>query len=265
MKLITIIICVAFGYNIVGFSQVPTLNHSAFTSGEEVTYKIYYNWKFVWVPTGEVTFTTFETDSTYEIKVVGLSYPSYDSVFKVRDNYVSRIDKINLKPINFRRDIEEGSYIRFDSMQFFHTKFKVEEYFGVTHDKVEFYEFDIDENVLDMVSAIYLVRGMNFNSINNNTVIPFKIFFDKELLDLDIRFIGSKKCKMKKVGKIDSWHLQADLIGGNIFNIGDVMDIWVSKDGNNIPLQVESPIKYGTIKAVLKSVKGSKYKFNFPK
>ena len=246
-----------------GFAQSPVLNQSAFTHGEEITYKVYYNWKFVWVPTGEVTFLTTETDSTYELKVEGLSYPSYDSMFKVRDNYISRIDKRTMKPIDFRRDIEEGSYIRYDSLNFDHAQLTVEEFFGKSKQEAEYFKFDTKENVLDMVSAIYLVRGMDFDNIEAPVDIPFNIFFDKELLELDIRYKGVEKRKLKTVGKVRSLHLQADLLAGNIFKKGDVMDIWVSDDGNNIPLQVESPIRYGMIKAVLKSVKGSKFSFDF--
>lgn len=244
-------------------SQVPSLTHNAFTDGEVLTYKVYYNWNFIWVPTGEVTFITTETHSTYELRVEGDSYPSYDSVFKVRDSYISRIDKNTLLPIDFRRDIEEGSYIRYDSLNFNHSKWKVEEFFGVTKTDAEYFEFDIKENVLDLVSAIYLIRGLDFQNETKDKAIPFRIFFDKELLELNVNFKGNRRNKLKSIGKTDAWHMQADLIGGNIFNEGDVMDIWVSKDGNNIPLQVESPIRFGSIKAVLKSVKGSKFNFDY--
>ena len=107
------------------------------------------------------------------------------------------------------------------------------------------------------------MRGIDFGKKAEETSIPFRIFFDKELLELDIHFRGLETSKLKSVGKVSTWHMQADLIGGNIFDDGDVMDIWVSNDGNNIPMQIESPIKFGSIKAVLKSVKGSKFNFDF--
>ena len=263
MRFIIVNLLLLFFTSVIGFSQIPTLNHNAFTDGEEITYKVYYNWKFVWVPTGEVTFFTTETDSAYEVRVVGMSYPSYDSVFKVSDNYITRIDKSTLKPIYFRRDIEEGSYIRYDSLKFDHDDLSVEEYFGRTKDVAKYFKFDTKENVLDMLSAIYLMRGIDFGKKAEETSIPFRIFFDKELLELDIHFRGLETSKLKSVGKVSTWHMQADLIGGNIFDDGDVMDIWVSDDGNNIPMQIVSPIKFGSIKAVLKSVKGSKFNFDF--
>ena len=245
-------------------SQNLNISEHTLTPGEEVTYKVYYNWKFVWVPAGEVTFTIKEKENDYCIEVYGTSYPSYDSFFKVRDYYRSLINKADMIPYDFCRHIEEGSYMRFDSMRFNSKEKVLYEYFGHSKETAEEFKFELEDNVLDMVSAIYFLRSLSFNELDEGTDIPFKIFFDKELLDLKIHFEGMDYRKLKGMGKVNAWHMQADLIGGNIFDKGEVMDIWVSTDGNNIPLQVESPIRYGSVKAVLKSVKGSKFKLQYP-
>jgi hypothetical protein len=47
------------------------------------------------------------------------------------------------------------------------------------------------------------------------------------------------------------------LIEGNIFKRGDVLKMWISNDGNKIPLQIESPIRVGYVKAIFRSAQNT--------
>ena len=241
------------------YSQETPTPEMAFKSGERVVYKVYYNWKFVWIPAGEVTFLVTEKDDHYDLSVTGVSYDSYDSFFKVRDYYISRADKETLMPTNFRRDILEGNYQRYDSLSFDQDTYELTEYFGKTKESAEEFEFQLESKVLDMVSAIYYMRSLPKEVFKEQQDIDLKIFFDKELFDIHIKNHGKVKKKIKSKGKISCIHLQPELISGYVFEEGDVMDVWVSQDDNRIPIQIESPISFGSVKVLLKSVENLKY------
>lgn len=241
------------------YAQDTPISEVAFQDGERVVYKVYYNWKFVWVPAGEVTFTSIEKDDHYELTVDGISYESYDSFFKVRDHYVSRVSKENLIPINFRRDILEGHYQRYDSLSFDQDNHQLTEYFGKTKETAKTFEFVLEDRVLDMVSSIYYLRSLPDEVYDVNEDIDLRIFFDKELFDVHINNLGLERKKIKSIGHIACIHLQPELISGYVFEEGDVMDVWVSSDRNRIPIQIESPISFGSVKVLLKSVENLKY------
>ena len=245
------------------YGQEFELGDKAFVDGEEVVYKVYYNWNLIWVPAGEVTFLVEEKNDHYELKVTGKSYPSYDSFFKVRDYYVSRVDKESLLPFNFRRDILEGRYKRYDSLEIDQSAFSVLEYFGKSKVQAKEFQFSLDDTVLDMVSAIYYLRSLPVVEYPESTIIPFRIFFDKEHFNLDIHKRKTKTRRIKNMGKAEAIHLQLGLIDGYVFKEGDVMDIWISNCKNRLPLLIESPISFGSVKAVLKSVKNLKHPFNY--
>jgi len=244
-------------------AQDSPVEELAFQDQEAIVYKIYYNWKFIWIPAGEVKFLVNEKDDHFEFNVTGYSYESYDSFFKVRDYYTSRTEKENLLPINFRRNILEGNYTCYDSLNFDQEAFKVFEKFGKTEEKARDHHFQLDNVVLDMVSAIYYLRSMPMKDIEKNTNIPFRIFFDKEHFELDIKYKGKTTKKVKDLGKVKALHYQPELVSGYVFQEGDIMDIWISDDQNKIPLQIESPISFGSVKAVLKSAEGLKHKFDY--
>lgn len=244
-------------------AQEPNIAYTdrPFQEGEELVYCVYYNWKFVWIPAGEVKFTIQEKNNEVIFHVTGRSYPSYDSFFKVRDDYVSSLDKETFLPSMFRRDIHEGNYHRFDSISFNQKSFQVKEYFGKTRKQAKLHKFDLDKTVQDMISAIYSLRSVNLDKIKKKDNIPISVFFDKELFDINIRFYGEKIKKIKGYGKVETFHFQPELIDGYVFKEGDLMDIWVYDDNNKIPILIESPITLGSVKAILTSAKGTKYPF----
>lgn len=240
------------------WSQEDHSSYRAFNDQEEIVYRVYYNWRFVWIPAGEVKFRVKENDEYFEFVVEGRSYPSYDSFFKVRDDYVSRADKESLFPHNFRRNIEEGRYFVYDSLSF-EEPGMIREYFGKTESTARLYEFELDLPVHDMVSAIYALRSLPLSDYNEGDKIPFRIFFDKELFELNLEFEGNETKKIRDIGQVKVWKARLDLIDGYVFKEGDIMNIWISRDENKIPLLIESPISFGSVKAVLISANGLSY------
>ncbi len=237
-----------------------------FQDGEIITYDVYYNWKFIWVPAGQVKFKFTEKADHYFIKVTGKSFDSYNSVFEVNDDYVSYVDKPTFLPSRFRRDVLEGNYVRFDSISFNRKDSTLTEYIGKSReDAVASHHQLIQDGIHDLLSAIYLLRQTKVDSLVKGDKIPFSVFFDQEKYDLDINYISSERKKIKSIGTIDCYRFQPQLVSGTVFNDGDIMDIWVSKDKNKIPVLIESPISVGSVKAVLKSVEGSKFPFTYDK
>jgi len=240
-------------------AQDMPIENLAFQDGESVTYSLYYNWKFIWIPAGEVVFKVNEKTDHFEFDVTGYSYESYDSFFKVRDYYLSRTDKENLLPINFRRNVSEGNYTCYDSISFDQINYSIYEKFGKTESQAESFNFQLKNTAFDMLSAIYYLRSLPIEDIEEDAELPFRIFFDKEHFDLNIAYRGKEKIKVKELGKVKALHFQPTLIQGSVFKEGDVMDVYVSDDENKIPLLIQSPVSVGSVKAILKCSSGLKH------
>lgn len=236
------------------------IENNAFQGGEQLVYKLYYNWKFVWIPAGEVKFDVVENENNFEVFVTGKTYESYNSFFEVDDKFYSKMDKETLLPTDFLRDIKEGSYFKYDSISFDQKSYNANTYHGKTKETAKVEEWDLGECMQDMVSILYHVRNFDFESKKKGHRFPVKIFFDKEIFDLDVEYKGvKKKKKIKGLGKFDTYEFSPEVVAGEVFDEDTRMKIWVSRDGNKIPLQIESPVSIGSVKAVLKSYDGLKY------
>ena len=77
------------------------VQNSTFQGGEELIYKVYYNWGMIWLSAGEVVFKVEDLGSDYKISARGYTYKSYEWFFKVQDYYETIIDKQTLLPKRF--------------------------------------------------------------------------------------------------------------------------------------------------------------------
>lgn len=234
--------------------------NTRFVGGESLTYRIYYNWSFIWIPAGEVRFTIQDSGDHYDAEVIGKSYKSYESIYKVNDLYRSQITKDSLLPVSFLRDVEEGSYFRYDSILFDQSNNHIASYWGDNIQDAERNDFYVKDCMQDMVSVMYFVRNIDFAMMEKGTHTPVNVFFDKEEYNLGVEYAGQeKRKKIKGMGTCKTLKIIPDLVEGHVFENNTRMDIWLSDDDNRIPLLIESPLIVGSAKAVLIDVKGLKY------
>jgi hypothetical protein len=235
------------------------IDNDSFVNGEVLVYKLYYNWKFMWIPAGEVKFTVREDEDSYHYHALGITYPSYDSFFKVRDYYSSTVDKNTLFPSSFLRNIQEGKYTRYDSILFDQQAQEAISHWGSKRENAQVFNYDLDGCMQDMLSILYYVRNYDFTNYKKGEQLPVKVFFDKETYPLKVTYNGRKDRKIKNNGKWKTMKFTPEVVAGYVFDHDTKMDMWVSDDQNKIPLIIESPVSIGSIKAVLKRHENLKY------
>lgn len=202
---------------------------------------------------GEATFTSslerLNGKPVYHIVGEGKTYNFYDNFFKVRDRYETYIDTASLQPYKFIRNVEEGGYKKYENVSFNRTANTAVTTKGV---------FKVPECVQDVVSSIYYARNIDFSKYKPGDKIPFSLFLDDEVYNIYIRYMGKETIKTK-YGKFRAIKFKPYLIKGSVFEGGEKMTVWVSDDGNKIPVRIESPISVGSIKVDMASYRNLRY------
>lgn len=236
------------------------MTNNVFEDGEELTYKLYYNWNFVWLSAGEITFRVKDMGNKYYISAIGQTYKSYDWFFKVRDKYEVWLDKETLLPELSVREVQEGGYSMYDKMTFDHKRGKIASLRGKTKDQAQLTEYEVESCLHDILSILYYIRNVEFDSMKQGDNVPIKIFIDKKKWPLRVKYLGKDSHKrIKGVGKFKTLKFSPEVIKGYVFKTDDPMTIWASDDNNRIPLMIESPVRVGSVKAVIKNYKGLKH------
>lgn len=229
------------------------MTNTSFKAGEQITLKVFYALAGANIGAGEATFTTtltqFQNKPVYHIVGEGKTYSFYDNFFKVRDKYETYLDTATLQPYRFIRNVNEGSYSKYENVTFNKTANT-----AVTNKGV----YKVPGCVQDVLSAIYYARNIDFNKYKPGDQIRFSMFLDDEVFEMYIRYLGKEKVKTK-YGKFNAIKFKPLLISGTIFEGGEKMTVWVSDDGNKIPLRIESPISVGSVKVDMISYRNLRY------
>ena len=237
------------------------IENTAIKDGERIVYKAYYNWKFVWIPAGEAEFNIQEKEETFEITVIGKTYKTYDPFFKVRDYFHSVIDKKTMYPRSFVRIVEEGSYKKFDSIEFNQAERYAISFNGKSRQTAKSKHIPLNQCTHDLLSVLYFMRNTDISKHRIGDKIPTQILFDETIYPISVNYEDSKEnYKIKELGTFDVVKVIPDLVTGNVFKEGNLMHIYVSNDRNKLPLLIESPLSVGSAKAVLKSYSGLRHK-----
>ncbi len=243
------------------YTSVPcSLQNDVFRSGEKIIYTIYYNWNFIWLPAGELTFVAAEKPDYYEFRAIGRTFPSYEWFYKVEDYYEAHVDKETLLPLMSLRNVNEGDYRRFNRVKYDWDNDRAISWMGKTQDQTERTVFPIERCMYDILTMLYATRNIDITEVRPGDKIPLNIFLDEEKYDIEILYSDrDPRKKIRKMGVFQTKKFEPELIAGNVFDEENKMEIWISDDKNKIPLMIESPVSVGSVKAVLKSHQNLKY------
>ncbi|HNQ11789.1 MAG TPA: DUF3108 domain-containing protein [Bacteroidia bacterium] len=242
---LSLLIISSFGLHAQGLRNVK---HNSFAPGEVLKFRIHYGF----IDAGEATLEVNKEmkkiggRSCYNVVGKGKSVGAFDWFFKVRDHYESYIDAQSMLPWLFIRKIDEGGYKKNQNVSFNHYKNSV---------KCEEGEFNVPDNVQDLISAFYYARTLDMTSASKGTIFEIEAFLDDEIIPLHIKYVGTEKVKTK-LGYINCIVLKPMLVEGRVFKEKEDMTIWVSNDANKIPVRVQTNILVGSIKMDLVSYSG---------
>jgi hypothetical protein len=252
---------------IILISNSATSQGNVFKAGETIVYELYYNWGFIWIHAGKAHFsvksTTFKEKSCYYLSATGHSISSFDKFFLVRDTFISIVDKKTLLPEYHKRVVREDRYSAQDNYWF--NQSNPDSASVITHCSrkkgLNVDTLTVKNSVTDLITAIYKIRNTDFGQIKKNQKIPFSIVIDDDdkQYDLSLKYLGKETIKMRNGDKYKCIKLRPQLIKGNVFEDEDAMTLWMTDDKNRIPVMIETKIRVGNLKVMLKRVENPKF------
>ncbi len=259
MTRLSLVFVVGFSAFGLGFAQAPStpkgevslrrLQHNAFQVGEKLTYVVHYGA----LDAGEAVIELQESDITMQgrkllhAKGVGRSLGAFSWFFKVDDRYDTYFDRDGVFPWLFQRSVSEGGYEFTQDYTYLQNKRQVKTQKEVTH--------DVPPHVQDMLSAFYFARTIDFGSAQPGQEYTIDCFFDDEVWPLRMRFSGRETIKLRN-GKYRCLKFQPIVQEGRIFETNEDLNVWITDDGNHIPVLAQAKVLVGSIKMELHKYEG---------
>ena len=249
------------------FILVPILGISQNTSignNEKLSFSASYNVSGLLTEIAQITMETSEVKTSsatlLKLKCSATTYSSFDSYFKIRDLYESYVSPTSLTPYLYKRDINEGTYNKFEQYKFNHKSKTVESIFRKkkkSGDVEEKKTVKIADNTLDIVSTIYHIRNFDFKTLQPGATKKFTFLFDNEPLTIGIKYL-SKETISTNLGKKECYKLAISLSDASILKGNNDNLLWLTADSNKIPVFAKFKIAVGSGELKIKSATGLK-------
>jgi len=252
-KLLLIIILFSFTISLTAGDNFCGIRNNSFRAGESLSLMVFYNALGLYINAGtaNLTVTTERlfNKPVYHIIGTGSTNSKYDWIFKVRDRYETYIDTGTLQPYKFIRNVDEGGFKKYENITFNQGTNTAITTQGV---------YKVPNCIQDIIGAVYYARNIDFNNYKPGDKIPFNMFLDNEVYNMYIRYEGRETIKTR-YGKFRAIKFKPLLLKGSIFEGGERMTVYVSDDGNKIPLRIESPLLVGSVKVDMMSYDNLRY------
>lgn len=237
---------------IVSFSAAAQ-NGSSFNVGEWLRFRIHYGLVTAGYATLEVKEAVRNNKKVFHTVGYGYTTGMTKFFFKVNDDYQSFIDKTTSKPYQFVRKIDEGGYTK-NQEGFFNqdnNTVLVKDYKNSTEKTIS-----VTENVQDIVSSFYYLRNHpKVDKLKVGESIVIDMFFDDETVKFKLKFMGREQIETK-FGKANTMIFRPLVQSGRVFKEEESLTVWISDDGNKIPLRIKASLAVGSLKADLEAFKG---------
>lgn len=235
----------------------------AFKGGEVVRYHAYYNWHFVWMNAGEVTFSVkniqWQKKPAYHITAHGSTYRNYDFFYKVRDTFEVVVDTMRLEPFMFKQVNYEGSYHCHNYYTFNHVNRTIKGRIQKEDEPERNMTLKWHDCSFDLLTMVYRARNIPYHQFAPGTKIPIKMLVDGAIYDLYIRYLGVETIKTRDGRHFRCLKFKPLLVEGTIFKSGEDMTVWVTDDKNRVPIIVEAKVLIGSVKAVFIDAQGLRH------
>ncbi|MBB6502346.1 DUF3108 domain-containing protein [Pedobacter cryoconitis] len=232
--------------------ELPLKKEPIFKAGEVLQYKL----KYGFITAAEATIKVlnsdlkFDNNETYRLVVDAKTSGTFDVFYKIRDHYDSYIDKTTLTPYFYQEDVKEASYTRKDKARFTQDTKKVVSNKGTFNAATT--------QTFDLVSAYYFARSLDISRLKIGEKFKLHYFLGDGIHQLEIKYVGKEVVK-SKLGNIRCLKFSPSIEPGRIFRKDSALYLWITDDGNRVPVKAQVEIIVGAVTMEIKSADGLLY------
>lgn len=243
------------------------IENNYFQAGEELRYDMYFKYGLIDKKAGTSSLTTtaerYNNTDAYKMTLVAKSEGFVRSLFVLNDTLSSYMTK-NLVPLAFIKNAQEGKEHTIERMTYTYGSDGVSVYTKRIKNNVLRFEetLTVKNCIYDLLSVVFYARTLNFSNMKKGDITPVQIISGRDKPNMIIEYKGIESVDANNGKSYSCIKLVLSIVTGNKDAFQDkkeAMKVYISNDNNRIPIRLDSKLKMGSTRAVLKSYKGNKY------
>lgn len=176
-------------------------------------------------------------------KMRGKTTGMVDRIFEVNDLYESWVDPQTFLPIKSVRNVKEQKYRFYDEVMYDHLNDSI---FSLKKGAKK-----VPNNVNDMVSVFFFIRqNAYFDALLAGKNVEIPVFHGDDLFMMNLQYRGTQTIDTK-IGKKLCHVVSPKVPKGKLFKNSDDLKIFITADGNRLPIYAEFNLLLGALKCEL--------------
>lgn len=232
----------------------------AFKAGEQLTYDLYFNWKFIWVKAGSAHYKTvssiYNGEKSLRTDLIFMGNKRCNAVFPMKDTLMSHMTP-DLVPLYFRKGATEGKHYTVDEVWYSYPNNKscVKQKYLDRHGNWSENSHESSACNYDMLSILSVARSFNTDGYKPGHKILFPMATGKKVEEQVLVFRGTENFKAND-GITYRCLVFSLLDYEEKKKEKELLRFFITDDLNHLPMRIDFYLKFGTAKAFYVSGSG---------
>ena len=259
-KFLLLFIAILLHFSFDASAQCDIVN-TAFNSGENISYDLYFNYGLINTRAGAGSMATemvnYKGDSAYNIRILLNTSGLIGSFYSVNDTLVSYID-LSLRPLLFTKNAFEGKDYSKEIQSFNYSGNDIK----IRTSRVFNFEKRFDETfttntcTYDYLSVLPLIRNLDYTGMKPGDFKSIQFVAGKDIVNMSVNYNGKSKVKANNGKTYNTIQISMTINDKAFKNKKEAISASLTDDNNRIPIVINTHLKMGAIRAVLKDMSG---------
>lgn len=243
-------------------AQCPVENKS-FQGGEFLEYDLYFRYGIIYTKAGISTLSVdnvhYKNKEAYRTMLTANSLGTAKALFYLSDTLTSYTTK-EIVPLAYLKDAHEGDDFRTERATYDYSTGRVKVRNINKRNGILRYDTTLvsDNCMYDMLSIVYYARTLNYGKMKKGDVATVSFFSGRRKVDMDIEHHGTETITANDGRKYNCFKLVLMMNDKAFENKDEAMKVYITEDKNRIPIRIDSKLKVGSTRAILKSYRGQR-------
>lgn len=255
MKYLLIILLVVSAVQVNAQCKV---DNTFFQAGEELSFDMYFKYGILYTKAGKSSMSvakdTYNNKDVLRLTLIGNTKGFVGKVFSLSDTLTSYVTK-EIVPLAYTKHAHESGDYTIEKATYSYDGDKVNIHTNrVRNDVLRFDEELTSEScIYDMLSIVYYARTLDYSTMLKGDKVSVSFLSGKKMQYMDIEDHGTEVIAANDGKKYDCIKLVLVINTEAFEDKKEAMQVYITNDDNRIPIRIDSKLKIGSTRAILKT------------
>lgn len=244
-------------------AQCEMVNNT-FKSGEKINYDLYFKYGLINARAGKgslsITEANYKGEQAYKTYMLLNTTGLAGSLYTVNDTLTSFVD-MKVRPLLFTKEAFEGSDYSTEKQSYTYVNNSINvRAIRTWNGKPDFDEVvSTDKCAYDYLSVLLYVRNIDYTGMKKGDRKTIHFLSGKSIVTMYVNYLGTSNIRANDGKRYNVINLSMTILDKAFTDQREAIRASLTNDKNRIPIVIDTNLRIGAVRAVLKSFSGERH------